>query len=61
MQQGYDLTVTLWDEYDLCNWWLRREKQKLKIHNSLHEEFYQMTINDCDDPMIQKTFLISYP
>ena len=28
MQQGYDLTVTLWDKYDLCNWWLRREKQE---------------------------------
>ena len=60
-QQGHDLTITLWDECDPRNQWLRREKQELKKHNSLHEEFCQMTINDHDDPAIQKTFLISYP
>ena len=60
-QQGHDLTITLWDKCDPCNWWLRREKQELKRHNSLHEEFCQMTINDHDNPVIQKTFLISYP
>ena len=60
-QRGHDLTVTPWDEHDPRNRRLRREKQELKRHNSLHEEFRQMTINDRDDPAIQKTFLISYP
>jgi len=60
-QQGHDLTVTLWDESDPRNRWLRREKEELKRHNELHEGFRQMTINDRDDPTIQKTFLISYP
>jgi len=40
---------------------LRTEKKELKRHNSLHEEFRQMTINDRDDLAIQKTFLILYP
>jgi len=61
VQQGHDLTVTLWNECDPYNRWLRREKQELKRHNSLHKEFCQITINDHDDPTIQKTFLISYP
>ena len=60
-QRGHDLTVTPWDECDPRNPLLRTEKEELKRHNSLHEEFRQMTINDRDDPAIQKTFLISYP
>ena len=40
---------------------LRTEKEELKRHNSLYEEFHQITINDRDDPAIQKTFLILYP
>ena len=60
-QRGHDLTVTPWNESDPCNPLLRIEKEELKRHNSLHEEFRQMTINDRDDPAIQKTFLISYP
>jgi len=59
-QWGHDLTVTPWDECDPRNPLLRTEKEELKRHNSLHEEFCQMIINDCDDPTIQKTFLISY-
>jgi len=59
-QQGHDLTVTPWNESDPCNQWLRREKEELKRHNELYEGFHQMIINDCDDPTIQKTFLISY-
>ena len=61
MQWGYDLTVTPWDECDPCNPLLKTEKEELNRHNSLHEEFHQMTINDCDDPVIQKSFLILYP
>ena len=60
MQRGHDLTITPWDEYNPCNMLLRIEKEELKKHNSLHEEFRQMTINNCDDPAIQKSFLISY-
>ena len=60
-QWGHDLIVTPWDECDPCNPLLRTEKEELKRHNSLHKEFCQMTINGCDDPAIQKTFLILYP
>ena len=59
-QRGHDLTVTPWDECDPRNPLLRTEKEELKRHNSLHEEFCQMTINGRDDLAIQKTFLISY-
>ena len=60
-QRCHDLTVTPWDECDPHNPLLRTEKEELNRHNSLHEEFRQMTINDRDDPVIQKSFLILYP
>ena len=52
VQRCHDLTVTPWNECDLHNLLLRTEKEELKRHNSLYEEFRQMTINDCDNPVI---------
>jgi len=38
----------------------KKVKKELWKQNSSHCEFYQISINDCDDPARYKTFLILY-
>ena len=61
IQRGHDPTITEWDESNPRNQWLQIENEEMKGQNNLYLRFRQMVINDCDDPMIEKNFLFSYP